>query len=101
MTAFIDAKYKSHLLAGSESGPLRDDLRRDIDQVLAYTRHTLAGKGIAVICYPSDHVELKTTDLHDPSTGAENLLIVGVPLKRSAIPDAVTQIANKLDTLRA
>ncbi len=103
LTAFIDAKYKSHLLNKFEiSDLLKDDFRKDISQVLEYTSSAPAGKGIGVIGYPSGQVEVKTTLRRNPSNNAPtSVIILGLPLKRSIIPDAVSQIVAEIDSLRA
>jgi 5-methylcytosine-specific restriction endonuclease McrBC regulatory subunit McrC len=102
MVAFIDAKYKSHLYNKHESSELlRDDFRRDLHQVLAYTSFSTTQRGIGIICYPSNHVEVKSTIFRNPANNASNeLLIVGVPLRRAAIGDAVSHIAGEIDALR-
>ena len=102
LTAFIDAKYKSHLFNKLESSDsLKDDFRRDLHQVLAYTSFASTGRGIGVICYPSDQVEMKSTNLRNPLNNELNkLLIVGIPLKRSIIPDAVAIVGREIDTIR-
>ena len=98
LTAFIDAKYRSHLLNRSENNDVfENDLRRLHD----HTSFAAAGQGIGVICYPSDRVEVKATRDRNPfSKTPNNLLIVGIPLKRSVISDAVGQIAGEIDRLR-
>ena len=103
LTAFIDAKYKSHLFSKSENSDLlKDDFRSDLHQVLSYTSFASAPQRIAVICYPSDRVEIESTGFSTPLDNAANkVLIVGIPLKRSFIPEAIGQIGVEIDSLRA
>jgi hypothetical protein len=102
LSVFIDAKYKSHLLNKSEnSDPINDDFQRDLHHVLAYTSFGPAGRRLGVICYPSDQVEVKPSNFRDPlNDTSSKSFIVGIPLKRSVIQDAVAEIAAKIDALR-
>lgn len=102
LIAFIDAKYKSHLFNRFEDTELlKHDFRSDLHQVLAYTSFAEAGKKIGIICYPSSDIEIKTTRFKNGLNGASNeILIIGIPLKRSVIPEAVRSIAIKFETVR-
>jgi hypothetical protein len=101
--AFVDAKYKSHLYNKFEiSELLKDDFRRDLHQVLAYTSFAKTSKKIGIICYPSPEVEIKSTRFRNALNDATSrILVVGIPLKRSVIPQAVRQIASEIDEIRA
>jgi hypothetical protein len=102
LTAFIDAKYKSHLFNKFENSDLlKDDFRRDLHQVFAYTSFAAADKVICLICYPSNEVEVKSTTFRNLLNNAPNkVLIVGIPLKRSVLPEAIGKIAERIDRLR-
>ena len=102
LIAFVDAKYKSHLYNKFETTELlKEDFRRDLHQVLAYTSFTTTGEKLGIICYPSNEIEIKTTRFKNALNDASNrVVIVGIPLKRSVIPDAIRQIASKIDWLR-
>jgi hypothetical protein len=99
VTIAIDAKYKSHLFNKYESTQqLLDAYRRDLHQVLAYSALTGGIRPIGVICYPSTHVETKTTSFLSPVTGTlATIVLFGIPLKKSAIQDAVQKAAELVD----
>ena len=49
----IDAKYKSHIFnSESASQELKEEHRRDIHQLLAYTTFTKNKNKIGILCYP-------------------------------------------------
>lgn len=99
--AFVDAKYKSHMFNKFESSELlKDDFRRDLHQVLAYTSFSGESSKIGVLCYPSNQVETKMTDIRSPLNDASNrLLIVGIPLRRSVVNEAVLALRQQFETL--
>jgi hypothetical protein len=102
LVVVIDAKYKSHLYNKFESSELlKDDFRRDLHQIMAYTSFTGTDQKLAVICYPSSEMESKSTQFRDTLNDVSNrLLIIGIPLKRSIIPDAVRHISADIDRLK-
>lgn len=102
LVVFVDAKYKSHLYNKYENSDLlKDDFRRDLHQILAYTSFGGTSRKLAVICYPSNEVEIKATQfrsaLNDAST---RVVIIGIPLRRSVISNAVRQISVDIDEFK-
>lgn len=102
LIAFIDAKYKSHLFNRFEDTDLlKSDFRSDLHQVLAYTSFTETGKKLGMICYPASEIEVKTTKFKNGLNGASNrIMIVGIPLRRNVIRDAVGLIVRELTAVR-
>ena len=100
--AFVDAKYKSHLFNRFEDTDLlKSDFRSDLHQVLAYTSFAEAGTKVGIICYPASEIEIKTTKFKNGLNGASNrIVIIGIPLKRSVIPDAVRGIVGEFEAVR-
>jgi 5-methylcytosine-specific restriction endonuclease McrBC regulatory subunit McrC len=99
--AFIDAKYKSHLYNRFEaSDSLKEEYRRDLHQVLAYTTFTSTCEKLGIVCYPSTEVLIKTTHFRNPYDDRSNrILIIGIPLKRDIVSEAVMRIGEQLDRL--
>lgn len=97
LTVFIDAKYKSNLYnRHDESQLLKEDYRRDLHQVLAYSSFDSSSKKMAVICYPSPAIEIKGTDFRNPlNNSTTTVFLVGIPLRRSVVREAVQQISQK------
>jgi len=97
----IDAKYKSNLFNKYESSDLlKEDYRRDLHQVLAYSSFGREADKIAAICYPSSEVETKTTHFtNGVNSAATALLLVGLPLNRQVIPEAVRKLTDKINSL--
>jgi hypothetical protein len=69
--------------------------------MLDYASAATVRTGIGILCYPSDQVELVKALPEDPNSKSNGLLIIGIPLRRSAIADSVTRITSELDILRA
>ncbi|MEO5860289.1 MAG: hypothetical protein ABIR33_15245 [Pyrinomonadaceae bacterium] len=99
--AFIDAKYKSHMFNKFESSDLlKEDFRRDLHQVLAYASFTNDRSKLGVLCYPSNRVETKVTHFRNPLNDASNqLLIVGIPLRRNVIDEAVLALRERFEAI--
>ncbi len=99
---FIDAKYKSHMFNRVESTVLlREDFRRDLHQILAYTSFGKDDSKLGVLCYPSYQVETKLTQYRNPFNDATNqVLIAGIPLRRSIVTDAVQTLLEDLQFTR-
>ncbi len=68
---FIEAKYKSHLYNKfGVSELLKDDYRRDLHQLLAYSSFNTAKEKTVFLCYPSTRVEIKETKYFNSGTGS-------------------------------
>jgi len=95
----IDAKYKSNLFNKHESSELlKEDYRRDLHQVFAYSSFGRDANKIAAICYPSNEVETKITRFNSGISDVSNtLLLVGLPLDRHSIPDAVRVLTDRIN----
>ena len=103
LMVFVDAKYKSHLYNRFEpSDLLKDDFRRDLHQVLAYTSFTESIEKIGIIGYPSNEFEIKSTRFKNTSNDAiSRILIVGIPLKRNVIREVVRQLVGEIEKMKA
>jgi hypothetical protein len=98
LTVFIDAKFKSHLFVNSESN---DDFDRDIQRVTEYFSFAVTDHSLGLICYPSDQIEVNcTVSTKEANYASGDKLVVGIPLKRSVIPDAVGLITAEIDRIR-
>lgn len=94
----IDAKYKSNLYnKNSLSDKLKEDHRSDLHQILAYSAFSKTNNKFGVLCYPSDKLEIKRTTYKNVINEVNNeVLILGVPLKREIINDSKKLLINEL-----
>jgi len=87
---YIDAKYKSHLLnrtSGSEQ--LKTDYRHDLHQILGYASFDSATEKQAILCYPSNQLEVtKTMYVNRINQTEISLIILGIPLRADVINEA-------------
>nr|WP_315481698.1 hypothetical protein [uncultured Undibacterium sp.] len=87
---YIDAKYKSHLLnrtSGSEQ--LKTDYRHDLQQVLGYASFDTCSEKQAILCYPSNQLEVtETVYLNRINQTEIRLKILGIPLRADVISEA-------------
>ena len=102
LTVFIDAKYKSNLFNKYDvSELLKEDYRRDLHQVLAYSSFDASRHKTAFLCYPSTAVELKATNFaNSQNDSTTTIYLAGIPLNRGIVPDAVRHIAQKLTSVQ-
>jgi hypothetical protein len=101
LTVFVDANFKSYWFNRSESGVQTEEFRDGIQKHLGYYEFSETSHSISVICYPSDQIEMESSNFSDQmNDGTDKLLVVGIPLRRSVIPDAVGRIAAEIDHLR-
>jgi hypothetical protein len=91
----IDAKYKSHLFNKFDAGEvLREDYRRDLHQLLAYAAFGEEPEKLALLCYPSNSLEAKTTRFETSlSHGTASVLLLGIPLNRENVNEIVREVA--------
>ncbi len=84
---FIDAKYKSNLYNKfGQSEFLKEDHRRDLHQIMAYSAFSKTDSKFGILCYPSDKIELESIQYKNGINDATNTtLILGIPLKIESI----------------
>lgn len=87
---FIDAKYKSNLYNKfSNSETLKDDYRRDLHQIVAYSSFGKTDLKFGFLCYPSDQLEIKTIEYKNKINEVTSMIFVlGIPLKKDCIFEA-------------
>lgn len=81
-TYFVDAKYKSHLLnRNSKSSFLKEEFRKDLHQILAYSSFSTDTSRISILCYPSDEFSIQKNVFKNPFNSSENQVqLWGIPL---------------------
>lgn len=97
-TVFIDAKYKSHLYNKYGSSEiLKEEHRRDLHQLLAYTSFSKTKTKFGLLCYPSQEIELKEIKyLNSLNQTSSNIKILGLPLNKNSISEAKSLLLNEL-----
>ncbi len=85
---FIDAKYKAHLLNRySNSDFLKDEFRRDLHQILAYSSFNQAKNKLSFLCYPSTSVQITVNNFISPVNNlGVKIIMLGVPMNKSFFP---------------
>jgi hypothetical protein len=85
----IDAKYKSHLFnLKSTTEELKEEHRKDLHQLLAYTTFSRNKNKIGILCYPfSEHFLLELDYISTFSNVGSKIFLVGVPMQKSKIND--------------
>ncbi|UJP66701.1 McrC family protein [Mongoliitalea daihaiensis] len=98
---FIDAKYKSHLYNKfDQSETLKEDHRRDLHQILAYSSFNNAKNKSGFLCYPSNKIELSKIEYNFSQLGFCNqVLLLGIPFRKSIIPETKNLIIENLELL--
>ncbi len=98
---FIDAKYKSNLYNKfSTSETLKDDHRRDLHQIMAYSSFSNTDLKYGFLCYPSNQLELKTISYKNGINDVTNTVsIMGIPLKKEIIDEAKRLLSKKLNAI--
>jgi len=83
----IDAKYKSHLFNfKSDTEELKEEHRKDIHQLLAYTSFTKNKNKIGVLCYPYTEYYISELDYIFPFSNTKNkIVLLGLPLSKSKL----------------
>lgn len=97
----IDAKYKSHIFnSESASQELKEEHRRDMHQLLAYTTFTKNKNKIGILCYPySKEYIFKLDYVFQFSNTKSKILLLGIPLKKSKLNDLKKFIINLLSEI--
>ena len=98
---FIDAKYKSHFYNKyDQSETLKEDHRRDLHQILAYNSFNDSKNKSGFLCYPSNKIEVSKIEYSFSQLGFCNqVLLLGVPFRKSIIPETKNLIIENLELL--
>jgi hypothetical protein len=98
---FIDAKYKSNLYNKFDSSEiLKDDHRHDLHQIMAYSSFSKTDLKFGFLCYPSDHLEIKTIKYKNGINEVTNtILVLGIPLKKSSIAEIKRLLTSELNNI--
>lgn len=101
LMVFIDAKYKSNLYNKfDQSELLTENFRHDLHQILSYSSFSKMDFKFGFLCYPSDHVEMKTIQFKNGINESVNtIMILGIPLKRESINETKNLLINKLNEI--
>jgi hypothetical protein len=96
-TFFIDAKYKSHLFNKySNSIFLKEEFRRDLHQILAYSSFNKLDNKLSFLCYPStEPFHIKNSFKNPLNNTSNTIILLGVPLDKtrfSKIKEIIRQI---------
>lgn len=85
----IDAKYKSHLFnLKSTTEQLKEEHRKDVHQLLAYTAFTKNKNKVGVLCYPYSEQYISELDYIFPfSNTTSKIVLLGIPLNKSKLSD--------------
>ncbi|KKS44084.1 MAG: hypothetical protein UV05_C0012G0013 [candidate division CPR1 bacterium GW2011_GWA2_42_17] len=97
-TVFIDAKYKSHLYNKyGASEILKEEHRRDLHQLLAYTSFSKTETKFGLLCYPSQEIELREIQYRNSiNQTLSKIKIFGLPLNKGSIGEAKRLLLNEL-----
>lgn len=95
---FIEAKYKSHLYNKfGVSELLKDDYRRDLHQLLAYSSFNTAKEKTVFLCYPSTRVEIKETKYFNSiNESIIKVKLLGVPLNKESVKEVKRLLIKEL-----
>jgi hypothetical protein len=95
---FIDAKYKSNLYnKNSNSESLKEDHRRDLHQIMAYSSFSEASCKYGVLCYPSEQPEIKKIIYNNAINNTSiTVFICGIPLKKDSINKTKKLITSEI-----
>jgi hypothetical protein len=95
---FIDAKFKSNLYNKfDQSETLKEEHRHDLHQIMAYSSFSKTILKFGFLCYPSNHVEIKSIQYKNGINESTNtILILGVPLKKDSIPETKKILIKEL-----
>ncbi|MCJ7649305.1 MAG: hypothetical protein MUP85_11880 [Candidatus Lokiarchaeota archaeon] len=81
----IDAKYKSHLLnLTSVTETLKEEHRKDIHQLFAYSAFSKNKNKIGFLCYPTNEIlSIKLNYVSSISNVENSTILLGIPMKIS------------------
>jgi len=98
---FIDAKYKSHLYNKfDQSESLKEEHRKDLHQILAYSSFNDAKNKIGFLCYPSNKVEISKIEYSFSQMSFSNRICMsGIPFKRDSIQKTKEILIEEIEKL--
>lgn len=98
---FIDAKYKSHLYNRlDDSENLKEEHRRDLHQLLAYTSFSKSKMKFGFLCYPSQEIVMKEIQYRNSTNQTScKIKILGLPLRKNAISDVKRLLSEELASI--
>ena len=93
---FVDAKYKSHLLnRHSNSDFLKEEFRRDLHQILAYSSFNQAKNKLSFLCYPAMNIQISVNKFVSPiNNSGVKVVMLGVPMNKMFFPKVKDAIKN-------
>jgi hypothetical protein len=97
----IDAKYKSHLYnIKNNTEELKEEHRKDIHQLLAYTAFTKNKSKVGILCYPYSEQYISELDYIFPFSNTKSkIVLLGVPLNKSKLNDLRKLIVTYLSEI--
>jgi hypothetical protein len=97
----IDAKYKSHLFnLISTTEELKEEHRKDVHQLLAYTSFTKNTNKVGILCYPySEQYISELNYIFQFSNTKSKIILLGVPLNKSKLNDLRKLIVTYLSEI--
>jgi hypothetical protein len=98
---FIDAKYKSHLYNKyDQSESLKEEHRKDLHQILAYSSFNDAKNKIGFLCYPSNKVEISKIEYSFSQMNFSNqICMIGIPFKKDSIQKTKEILIEEIEKL--
>ncbi len=97
----IDAKYKSHLFnLKSTTEELKEEHRKDVHQLLAYTAFTKNKNKVGILCYPYSKQYISELDYIFPFSNTKSkIVLLGIPLNKSKFSDLKKDIITYLSEI--
>lgn len=98
---FIDAKYKSNFYNKFSSNEnLKEEHRRDLHQIMAYTSFSKTAIKYGVLCYPSNKLEVRPIKYKNGINDVFiTILVLGIPLKKDIISEAKQFLSKEIDQI--
>ena len=92
----VDAKYKSHIFNWNESTEtLKDDFRKDLHQVLAYSSFSRSEHKNIVIIYPFVDFKKHSMRITSPlNSCAADVQMIGIPISKSSLKETIDMIGK-------
>jgi hypothetical protein len=97
----IDAKYKSHLFnLKNTAEELKEEHRKDVHQLLAYTAFTKNKNKVGILCYPYSEQYISELNYIFPFSNTKSkIVLLGVPLNKSKLNDLRKLIVTYLSEI--
>ena len=101
LLVFIDAKYKSHLYNKYDNSELlKEEHRKDLHQIMAYTSFSKTQSKYGILCYPSDKIEIKSIKyLNAINQTINNIKLIGLPLKKDIVKEAIHILTSEFTAM--